>query len=67
MYSRTAADCGDPIACGSAATLRRTSMARADENWPAGAEAGSGRGASHGETATAATRTMSATRSEARR
>ena len=42
-------------------------MARADENWSAGAEAGSGRGASHGETATAATRTIRATRIVANR
>ena len=51
------------MARGSAATTRSTSMARADENWPAGAAPDRGRGASHGVTATTTTSTTSATMS----
>ena len=42
MKSRTTADRGDPMGCGSAATTRSTSIARAAENRSPGAEAASG-------------------------
>ena len=67
MKSRTTADCGEPMARGSAAMARSTSMARADENWPAGAASDAGSGASHGVTATTARSTTSATMSAAKR
>jgi hypothetical protein len=52
---------------GSAATTRSTSIARADENSPAGAAADRGRGASQGVTATTTTKTTKATMSAANR
>ena len=67
MKSRTTADRGDPMARGSAATTRSTSIARADENRSPGAAADAGRGASHGVTATTTARTTSAMISPANR
>ena len=68
MKSRTSTERGEPMGRGSAATTRSTSMARADENSPAGAAADRGRGASQGVTAAATTRTTRATmRSAAKR
>ena len=67
MKSRTTAARGDPMGCASAATTRSTSMARAEENSVAGADADCGRGSSHGVTATTTARTTRATMSAANR
>ena len=67
MKSRTTTARCEPIGRGSAAITRRASIARSEENWPAGAAVDTGRGASTGVTAAATATNTRPTMSPANR